>query len=194
MGRLKSIHEGLLSRPEHTAAELELLEELYINGSWLGRRILLRRLGPEHAYLIPTLARVASRADPTTRRSLVAALARIGHVSAEPILVTLLGEVEPGVLPDVLGVLATLGTRACLPHLPELRELHPGLADRVDATLSAIDARYPSRHTLARSRWSRQAPPARSRLPAPRPATSHSIGTSSASSPRPRSRHQPTRR
>ena len=143
LDRLKAIHEWLVAMPGRTQAHGELLEELYASGSWLGRRILLKGLGPDHAFVIPTLARVAARADPTTRRSVVAALGRIGHVGAEPILVTLLGEVEQGVLLEVLGVLATLGTRASLPGLSQARERHPGLLDAIDATIAAIDERHP---------------------------------------------------
>jgi hypothetical protein len=140
---LKAIQEGILARDEQSEAELRLLEELYVNGSWLGRRILIRQLGPGHERLVPTLARVASRADPTTRRAVVAALERVGHVSAEPILVSLLDDVEPAVLSDVLGALGTLGTRACLARLSALREEHPRLAEDVDVTIELISDRFP---------------------------------------------------
>ncbi len=140
---LKNIQEGILAKDAQSEAELRLLEELYVNGSWLGRRILIRQLGPGHERLVPTLARVAARADPTTRRAVVAALERIGHVSAEPILVSLLDGVEEGVITDVLVALGRLGTRACLARLSELREQYPKLLENIDITFDLISDRYP---------------------------------------------------
>ncbi len=140
---LKALQQRLLTQDDVAEPALKLLEELYVNGTWVSRRILLRQLGPGHERIVPTLARVTSRADPTTRRAVIAALERIGHVSAEPILVALLSDVEPVVLSEVITSLGRLGTRACLPRLSDLRNEHPKRSRAIDVAFARIDARFP---------------------------------------------------
>ncbi len=145
LDELKSIHARLLDRGAFGDATLELLAELYSGSSWLNRRVLIRQVGQGHEVLVPVLARVARHADPSTRRTIVAALSRVGHVSVEPVLVSLLDDVEPGVARDIVGILGELGTRACMPRISQVRDDLPELADAVDASIALIDARAPVR-------------------------------------------------
>jgi HEAT repeat protein len=140
---LTFLQERLLARPELHGSGGALLDALYQRASWLGRRVLLKTPGRGHAVVVPTLARVATNADPTTRRAVVAALARIGNVSAELILVSLLPGADRNTTHDIAATLAELGTRASLPHLHAARDLHPDLATHLDAATARISERHP---------------------------------------------------
>ena len=135
--------ERILARDAPPQPTIDLLARLYEDASWLGRRILLQAPSAGHTFLIPTLARVATGADPTTRRAVVAALGRIGHVSAEPVLVSLLPDAAPNTTLDIAAILSAHGTRACLPHLYAARDRHPDLAPQLETAIELLDARLP---------------------------------------------------
>lgn len=116
-------HERALTLDPSKPGTLALLEVMYLKGPWLGRRPALRSLsGLERAPLVPLLARIVRHADPMTRLSVFEALARIGHISAEPVLLHALARADRE--EEVLAILEAL--KMCGTHLA-LGPLHASM-------------------------------------------------------------------
>jgi hypothetical protein len=131
--------------PELLSGDLDddaiaLFGALVLHSSWIARRVLLNQVGgPEHAPLLPSLARASTLVDPTTALALVGALGRIGHPAAEHPLATILLKPDPGPDLAILAALAELGTTTYLETLRAFARDAPDATTRA-AALAAVDA------------------------------------------------------
>jgi len=109
-------------------------------------RVAISNLGPSHASFIPRLVTIArtTNTDAGVLVDISNATRRIGHISAEPLLLEIAQKPLEASSRHAIETLATLGTRASLGTLAQIREDRPALARDASKTIDAIMESFPA--------------------------------------------------